>query len=189
MLLDNPELLIKVSGPILCGFFVVLFFNIMLTKLTKLAYREAIITVIIGSSSHFEIAIATAISMYGVGSITALGTTMGLFWEIPIMVGMVYFGKYLNSKGFWEEAKPVKATVPSKKKIGQADGDSKPVEVSKSHEETTLKINGKTDSKDIENDSPDAHEDEDMKLKSAPGGKNKSKKGTEHPVEIEGIRI
>ena len=65
-------------------------------------YREGIITVIIGSSSHFEIAIATAVAIYGVGSIAALGTTMGLFWEVPIMLGLVYFGKYLRKRGFWE---------------------------------------------------------------------------------------
>ena len=73
-----------------------------MTKLFKLKYKQAIITVIIGSSSHFEIAIATAVAMYGVGSIAALGTTMGLFWEVPIMLGLVYLGKILKKKKFWE---------------------------------------------------------------------------------------
>ncbi|MCC6571760.1 MAG: arsenical-resistance protein, partial [Chitinophagales bacterium] len=76
--------------------------NILLTKLFRLQYKEAIITVIIGSSSHFEIAIATAIAAYGVGSVAALGTTMGLFWEIPIMLSIVYLGKYLRDKNFWK---------------------------------------------------------------------------------------
>ena len=66
-----------------------------------LAYREAITTVIIGSSSHFEIAIATAVAMYGVGSYAALGTTMGLFWEVPIMLGLVYVAKALARRRFW----------------------------------------------------------------------------------------
>lgn len=66
-----------------------------------LYYREAVITVIIGSSSHFEIAIATTIAAYGVGSVAALGTTMGLFWEIPIMLALVYLARYLKERGFW----------------------------------------------------------------------------------------
>ena len=66
-------------------------------------YRQAIITVIIGSSSHFEIAIATAVALYGIGSIAALGTTMGLFWEVPIMLAMVYLGRYLGRIGFWKD--------------------------------------------------------------------------------------
>ena len=84
------------------SFVVVVGFNILITKLFRLRYREAVITVIIGSSSHFEIAIATAITAFGVGSVAALGTTMGLFWEIPIMLGLVYFSKYLHRKKFWD---------------------------------------------------------------------------------------
>jgi ACR3 family arsenite transporter len=73
----------------------------MMTKLTKLHYKEAVVTVLIGSSSHFEIAIATAITLYGVGSIAALGTTMGLFWEVPVMLSVVYLARYLRKKNFW----------------------------------------------------------------------------------------
>lgn len=101
VLLNNPGLMIKVSIPLILGFIVVVGYNLLVTRLTGLAYKEGIITVIIGSSSHFEIAIATAVSLYGVGSQAALGTTMGLFWEVPIMLGLVYLGKQLNIRGFW----------------------------------------------------------------------------------------
>jgi len=101
-IINNPNLLLLVSIPLLVGFAIVVGYNILITKLFKLKYREAVITVIIGSSSHFEIAIATAIAMYGVGSIAALGTTMGLFWEVPIMLLIVYLGKYLKKTGFWK---------------------------------------------------------------------------------------
>jgi ACR3 family arsenite transporter len=100
-IMGNPEYLLLISVPLLLGFFIVVAFNLLMTKLFRLRYREAVVTVIIGSSSHFEIAIATAIATYGVGSVAALGTTMGLFWEIPIMLGLVYFSRYLKSKGFW----------------------------------------------------------------------------------------
>jgi len=100
-ILSNPEYLLLISVPLLLSFVVVVGFNILITKLFRLRYREAVITVIIGSSSHFEIAIATAITSYGVGSVAALGTTMGLFWEIPIMLGLVYFAKYLARKKYW----------------------------------------------------------------------------------------
>jgi ACR3 family arsenite transporter len=102
VLLNNPDLLLLVSIPLLLGFVIVVGYNVLITKVTKMKYREAVITVIIGSSSHFEIAIATAIAMYGIGSIAALGTTMGLFWEVPIMLLIVYLGRYLRKRGFWE---------------------------------------------------------------------------------------
>ncbi len=103
VLMQHPEEMILVSIPLLLGFIIVVGLNLFVTKFAGLRYKEAIISVIIGSSSHFEIAIATAISLYGLGSQAALGTTMGLFWEVPIMLSLVYLGKTLNHKGFWKK--------------------------------------------------------------------------------------
>ena len=101
VLLKHPDLMVLMSVPLLVGFFIVVGGNLLITKFAGLRYREGIITVIIGSSSHFEIAIATAISLYGLGSQAALGTTMGLFWEVPVMLSLVYLGKKLNHRRFW----------------------------------------------------------------------------------------
>ena len=101
VLIDHFDALLLVSVPLLLGFVIVVGYNLFVTRTLKLAYREAITTVIIGSSSHFEIAIATAVAMYGVGSFAALGTTMGLFWEVPIMLGLVFLGKALRKRNFW----------------------------------------------------------------------------------------
>ena len=102
VLLENYDMLLLVSAPLLIGFVIVVGYNLVVTRAFGLAYREAITTTIIGSSSHFEIAIATAVAIYGVGSMAALGTTMGLFWEVPIMLGLVYLGKALDKRGFWK---------------------------------------------------------------------------------------
>ncbi|MGD2200885.1 MAG: ACR3 family arsenite efflux transporter [Candidatus Bathyarchaeota archaeon] len=101
VLLRHPDLMLLISIPLLVGFLTVVGVNMLVTRYAGLSYNEGIITVIIGSSSHFEIAIATAISLYGLGSQAALGTTMGLFWEVPIMLSLVYLGKWLKVRGFW----------------------------------------------------------------------------------------
>ncbi len=103
VLIQNPGEMILVSIPLLLGFAIIVGINLFITKFAGLRYQEAIISVIIGSSSHFEIAIATAITLFGLGSQAALGTTMGLFWEVPIMLCLVYLGKKLNNKGFWKK--------------------------------------------------------------------------------------
>ena len=102
VLISNFDLLGLVSIPLLLGFVIVVGINLVLSRIFGLQYKEGIITVLIGSSSHFEIAIASAVSIYGVGSLAALGTTMGLFWEVPIMLGLVQLGKYLHKKHFWK---------------------------------------------------------------------------------------
>ena len=113
VLLENFDALLLVSVPLLLGFAIVVGYNLVITRAFKLEYREAITTVIIGSSSHFEIAIATAVAMYGVGSYAALGTTMGLFWEVPIMLGLVYLGRALGRRGFWAGKQKPAAERPS----------------------------------------------------------------------------
>jgi ACR3 family arsenite transporter len=124
VLLEHFDALLLVSVPLLLGFVIVVGFNLIVTRTFNLAYREAITTVIIGSSSHFEIAIATAVAMYGVGSMAALGTTMGLFWEVPIMLGLVYLGKTLGRRGFWRgPADPFNLPTPSQSR-GYASGPS-----------------------------------------------------------------
>ena len=121
VLLQHFDKLLLVSVPLLTHFVIVVTYNLWVTRAFGLSYREAITTVIISSSSHFEIAIATAVAMYGVGSMAALGTTMGLFWEVPIMLSLVALGKLLRDRGFW---KPAPATTP-----GQPVGERVPVEV------------------------------------------------------------
>ena len=102
VLIQHPEEMLLVSIPLLLGFFIIVGVNLLVTRFAGLRYKEGIIAVIIGSSSHFEIAIATAIGIYGLGSQAALGTTMGLFWEVPIMLSLVYLGKKLGKRGFWK---------------------------------------------------------------------------------------
>ena len=103
VLMQHPEEMLLVSIPLLLGFIIIVGLNMFITRFAGFQYKEAIISVIIGSSSHFEIAIATAITLYGLGSQAALGTTMGLFWEVPIMLSLVYLGKELNHRGFWRK--------------------------------------------------------------------------------------
>ena len=111
-LLRHPDLMVLISVPLLLGFFVVVGINLLVTRFAGLQYKEGIITVLIGSSSHFEIAIATAISLYGLGSQAALGTTMGLFWEVPVMLSVVYIGKRLGERGFWRTETPMEPLRP-----------------------------------------------------------------------------
>lgn len=112
VLLEHPDLMALISVPLLVGFFIVVGINLLVTKFTGLQYREGIITVVIGSSSHFEIAIATAVSLYGLGSQAALGTTMGLFWEVPVMLSLVYLGKKLRDRRFWRSEAQTEMVAP-----------------------------------------------------------------------------
>jgi len=49
-------------------------------------YEMSVASAIIGSSTHFEIAITVAITLFGLGSGAALATVIGPLMEVPVMV-------------------------------------------------------------------------------------------------------
>jgi arsenite transporter len=58
-------------------------------KLLKLPYEYAAPSAMIGASNHFEVAIATATMLYGLGSGAALATVVGVLIEVPVMLMLV----------------------------------------------------------------------------------------------------
>ena len=45
----------------------------------------------IGASNHFEVAIATAVMLFGLSSGAALATVVGVLIEVPLMLVLVRF--------------------------------------------------------------------------------------------------
>ncbi|MGA7104725.1 MAG: hypothetical protein WBX49_05215, partial [Candidatus Deferrimicrobiaceae bacterium] len=46
---------------------------------------------LIGASNFFELAVATAIALYGAGSGAALATVVGVLVEVPVMLSVCSF--------------------------------------------------------------------------------------------------
>jgi ACR3 family arsenite transporter len=57
---------------------------------------------LIGASNFFELAVATAISLFGFHSGAALATVVGVLVEVPIMLAVVNF---VNRTKPWYESK------------------------------------------------------------------------------------
>ncbi len=68
------------------------YFNSSLTyglmKLAGVGYSVAAPGALIGSSNFFELAVATAIALYGPGSGAALATVVGVLVEVPVMLSV-----------------------------------------------------------------------------------------------------
>ncbi len=59
-----------------------------LMKLLRVPYRVAAPGALIGASNFFELAVATAIALYGPGSGAALATVVGVLVEVPVMLSV-----------------------------------------------------------------------------------------------------
>lgn len=55
----------------------------------KLSYEDAAPAAMIGASNHFEVAIATAVMLFGIHSGAALATVVGVLIEVPVMLMLV----------------------------------------------------------------------------------------------------
>jgi arsenite transporter len=68
------------------------YFNSSLTyglmKLARVEYAVAAPGALIGASNFFELAVATAIALYGPGSGAALATVVGVLVEVPVMLSV-----------------------------------------------------------------------------------------------------
>jgi ACR3 family arsenite transporter len=82
------------------------YFNSSLTyglmKLAKVEYAVAAPGALIGASNFFELAVATAIALYGAGSGAALATVVGVLVEVPVMLSVCRV--CLATRGWFGEA-------------------------------------------------------------------------------------
>ena len=90
VIFNNPLAILLVSIP-LC-FQTVLIFVIgyfLFARWMKLSYHDAAPAALIGASNHFEVAIATAVILFGLSSGAALATVVGVLIEVPLMLMLV----------------------------------------------------------------------------------------------------
>ncbi|WP_300465426.1 hypothetical protein [Desulfobacula sp.] len=66
-------------------------------RLLKFKYEDAAPAAMIGASNHFEVAIATAVMLFGLSSGAALATVVGVLIEVPLMLMPVEFCKRTTS--------------------------------------------------------------------------------------------
>lgn len=108
---QGPQFL---AQPLIIGLLAVpiiiqVYFNSMLAywlnKKFKVAHCVAGPSALIGASNFFELAVATAIALFGFNSGAALATVVGVLIEVPVMLSVV---SIVNRSKGWYETNPVK---------------------------------------------------------------------------------
>ena len=90
IIISNPLTIVWIAIPLFIQ--TVLIFAIgyyFLSRVLKLSYHDAAPASLIGASNHFEVAIATAATLYGLSSGAALATVVGVLIEVPVMLMLV----------------------------------------------------------------------------------------------------
>lgn len=93
VILNNPLTILWIAIPLFLQTVFIFAITYYAAKQIGLTYENAAPSAMIGASNHFEVAIATAVMLYGLSSGAALATVIGVLIEVPLMLALVGFCK------------------------------------------------------------------------------------------------
>ncbi len=91
VILDNPLHIVLIAVPLVIQTYLIFFIAYLAGKKLCLAHEVAAPGGMIGASNFFELAVAVAISLFGVQSPVVLATIVGVLVEVPVMLSLVKF--------------------------------------------------------------------------------------------------
>ncbi len=98
LIIELPAIIGMISAGILVNILVVFGVTYFIARVMHLSYEDAAPAAIIAGSNHFEVAIAVAITLFGVTSGAALATVVGVLTEVPFMLILVQLCKATRNK-------------------------------------------------------------------------------------------
>ncbi|MBZ0128512.1 MAG: ACR3 family arsenite efflux transporter [Rhodobacteraceae bacterium] len=100
VILDQPLVIALIAVPLLIQTYGIFALAYGAARIWRVPFRIAAPCAMIGTSNFFELAVAVAISLFGLGSGAALATVVGVLVEVPVMLSLVAFA---NRTRHWFE--------------------------------------------------------------------------------------
>ena len=97
IILEKPEIIALIAVPLIVQTYGIFALAYSVAKFIKLDHNIAAPACLIGTSNFFELAVAVAISLFGLHSGAALATVVGVLVEVPVMLTLVYFANRTRS--------------------------------------------------------------------------------------------
>ncbi|MGY6530542.1 MAG: ACR3 family arsenite efflux transporter [Cyanobacterium sp.] len=108
LIVNNPLHILLIAIPLFVQTNFIFLITYVIALKMNLSYEDAAPASLIGASNHFEVAIATAVMLFGLNSGAALATVVGVLIEVPVMLILVEFCKKTAP---WFPREPEKATL------------------------------------------------------------------------------
>ncbi|MGI9143040.1 MAG: ACR3 family arsenite efflux transporter [Fluviibacter sp.] len=99
-IIQQPTIIAMLAVPILIQVYFNAGLSYFLNRMLGVEWCVAGPSALIGASNFFELAVATAIALFGFQSGAALATVVGVLVEVPVMLSVVSIVK--NSRGWYE---------------------------------------------------------------------------------------
>lgn len=98
VILDRPLVIALIAVPILIQSYGIFALAYAAAFALKIPHRIAAPCALIGTSNFFELAVAVAISLFGLHSGAALATVVGVLVEVPVMLSLVAFANRTRAR-------------------------------------------------------------------------------------------
>ena len=108
LIVINPLHILLIAVPLFIQTNFIFLISYVAALKLNLSYEDAAPAALIGASNHFEVAIATAVMLFGLNSGAALATVVGVLIEVPVMLMLVEICKRTAA---WFPREPEKATL------------------------------------------------------------------------------
>jgi ACR3 family arsenite transporter len=90
-IISQPTAIVLIAIPLLIQTYGIFFIAYFMANRLRLSHDIAAPACMIGTSNFFELAVAVAISLFGLNSGAALATVVGVLVEVPVMLSLVAF--------------------------------------------------------------------------------------------------
>ena len=97
LIISIPAIIGMITVGIFANIIIIFAIPYVIAKRIHLTYENAAPVAIIAGSNHFEVAVAVAITLFGVQSGAALATVVGVLTEVPLMLFLVWLCKRTRS--------------------------------------------------------------------------------------------